>query len=185
MDKSRNIIITLIIIILVLVIALVAAMIYIFTNKNDNDKVRNIVTNNVNVNEVEDNESEEDNELDNNEVDTENNEEGNVIDNAEQDENNAVDNNENPAPEEDPEDMEKLSFNSAFYSYLGNITGEKLYSLLQTIQNSNTSNPERQITLSSNNLQDLNGIVATDIYAITFSYDDNGYIGNINIDKKI
>lgn len=82
-------------------------------------------------------------------------------------------------------DMDKLIFNSAFTSYLGNITGERLNMMLQTIVDYSTKYPERVITLSSNNLPDLNGIVTTDIYTITLTYGDDGYVSNINIDKKL
>jgi len=82
-------------------------------------------------------------------------------------------------------DMDKLIFNTAFMSYVGNINGDRLNSLLQVIQDSNTKYPEHQITISSNNLSDLNGIASTNIYTITLSYDDDGYISNINIDQQI
>ena len=81
-------------------------------------------------------------------------------------------------------DMAKAVFNAQFTSYLGKITGTQLNSLLGTIQSSNSANPEHQISLTSNNLQDLNGIVATDEYVITLTYDDNNYVKNINIDKN-
>jgi len=96
---------------------------------------------------------------------------------------------ENPEEPETPiqgsQDMDKLIFNTAFMSYVGNINGDRLNSLLQVIQDSNTKYPEHQITISSNNLSDLNGIASTNIYTITLSYDDDGYISNINIDQHI
>lgn len=82
------------------------------------------------------------------------------------------------------DDMAKAVFNAQFTSYLGKITGAQLNTLLSTIQSSNSANPDHQISLTSNNLQDLNGIVATDEYVITLSYDDNNYVKNINIDKN-
>lgn len=82
-------------------------------------------------------------------------------------------------------DMGKLTFNSKFIIYAGDITGERLNSLLQEAMESNNNYPEHQITLTSNNLQTLEGIVATDIYSILFSYDLEGYVNNINIDKKM
>jgi len=88
-------------------------------------------------------------------------------------------------PTQGANDMDKAIFNTAFMSYVGNINGDRLNSLLQVIQDSNSKYPEHQVTLSSNNLQTLEGIVATDIYTITLSYDGNGYINNINIDKQI
>lgn len=81
-------------------------------------------------------------------------------------------------------DMEKLIFNTNFTPYLGDITGTQLNNLLLEIQVSNNNYLNHPVTLSSNNLSDLNGIVATDTYTITCSYDENGYISNINIDKK-
>lgn len=81
--------------------------------------------------------------------------------------------------------MEAVLFNTKFTAYLGNVTGEQLIALLQIAQQSNIENPDHQITLSSNNLQDLNSIVGTDIYVITLSYDTAGYTNNINIDKKV
>ena len=96
---------------------------------------------------------------------------------------------ENPEEPETPtqgtDDMDKLIFNTAFMSYVGNINGDRLNSLLQAIQDSNTKYPEHQITISSNNLSDLNGIASTNIYTITLSYDEDGYISNINIDQQI
>lgn len=82
-------------------------------------------------------------------------------------------------------DLEKLNFNTQFTSYLGRITGAQLYTLLQTAQASNNTNPEHQISLTSNNLQSLNQIVQTEYYIITLSYDTEGYVNNINIDKEI
>lgn len=81
-------------------------------------------------------------------------------------------------------DLAKAIFNDQFTSYLGKITGAQLNSLLSTIQTSNSANPEHQISLTSNNLQDLNGILETDEYVITLTYDDNKYVSNINIDKN-
>lgn len=81
-------------------------------------------------------------------------------------------------------DMEKLIFNTNLNSYVGDITGKRLNTLLQTIEESNTRYPEHQVTISSNNLQSLNQIVETEVYTITASYDDDGYINNINMDKK-
>ena len=176
MDRSRNIIITLIVIILILIIALVGAMVYIFMGQNDNTK-DDIVVNNANSNTtVDTNETE-------NEIDVENDiqEDENTID--ENEDTNEIENpdvleNNNENEENTTGDMDKLVFNTAFISYLGNITGEKLYTLLSTIEQSNNKYPEHQITLSSNNLQSLNEIVATDIYTITLSYDNNGYKSN-------
>lgn len=88
-------------------------------------------------------------------------------------------------PTQGTDDMDKLIFNTAFMSYVGNINGDRLNSLLQVIQDSNTKYPEHQITISSNNLSDLNGIASTNIYTITLSYDEDGYISNINIDQQI
>lgn len=87
--------------------------------------------------------------------------------------------------DENTTDMDKLIFNTTFTSYLGNITGERLNMMLQTMAEYSSKYPEHIITLSSNNLSDLNGIVGTDIYTVTFSYGDDGYINNINIDKKL
>lgn len=81
-------------------------------------------------------------------------------------------------------DMEKLMFNTNFNSYVGDITGQRLNALLKTIEESNTMHPEHKITISSNNLQSLDQIVETEVYKVTPSYDDNGYISNINMDKK-
>lgn len=82
-------------------------------------------------------------------------------------------------------DLDKIIFNTKFTSYAGTITGEKLNSLLTTIQSSNATNAEHQITLSSNNLSDLNGIGTTDEYIIELTFGEDGYVSNINIDKKI
>lgn len=84
-----------------------------------------------------------------------------------------------------PGDMEKVIFNTQFTSYLGDITGSELKVLIQKVTASNIANPEHQVTGSSNNMPNLNEIVETDIYTITLSYDTNGYVNNINIDKKI
>lgn len=181
MDRSRNIIIVLIITILILIIALVGAMVYIFMNQNDDTKDSNVVNNANNNTSIVENEDE-------NEIDTENiiqnpdveNEYANEIENTV---NSEIDNNEDE--ENTTGDMDKLAFNTPFISYLGNISGEKLNTLLITIENSNINNPEHQITLSSNTLQSLDEIVVTETYTITLSYDDNGYISNINIDKKL
>ena len=90
-------------------------------------------------------------------------------------------------PEEDTEiefsDMDKLIFNSNFTQYLGNINGEQLNELLQKIIESN-NNGNHIVLLSSNNLPNLDNIGANEIYTITFSYAEDGYINNINIDKK-
>ena len=189
MDRSRNIIITLIVIIIILIIALVGAMVYIFMGQSDNTK-DDIVVNNANSNTtVDTNENETENEIEN-EIYVENDiqEDENTI--VENENTNEIENpddaaNNNEDEENTTGDMDKLVFNTAFISYLGNITGEKLYTLLSTIEQSNIKYPEHQITLSSNNLQSLNEIVATDIYTITLSYDDNGYVSNIIIDKKL
>lgn len=82
-------------------------------------------------------------------------------------------------------DLEKINFNSQIIPYSGRITGAQLYTLLQTAQASNNANPEHQITLTSSNLQSLNQIVQTEYYIITLSYDTEGYVNNINIDKEI
>jgi len=117
-----------------------------------------------------------------------------IVDSSLASEENEDPENENPENEEptipgigdeNTTDMDKLIFNTAFTSYLGNITGERLTMMLQTMAEYASKYPEHIITLSSNNLSDLNGIVGTDIYTVTLSYGDDGYINNINIDKKI
>lgn len=82
-------------------------------------------------------------------------------------------------------DIEKLIFNTKFTPYLGDITGSRLIELLKETASISAQYPEHQVTLTSNNLENLNGIVETEIYTITLSYDVNGYVSNINIDKKI
>lgn len=187
MDRSRNLIIILIVIILILIIALVGAMLYIFINQDNNNNNNEIVVDNsANSGNVVDNDD-EDGDVNNitstepsdEEVEgTEENEEPETPEEQEQPQ-------DQQTPSQGNNDMDKAIFNTVFMAYVGNINGDRLNSLLQVIQDSNTKYPEHQITLSSNNLQTLEGIVSTDIYTITLSYDDNGYIKNINIDKKM
>ncbi len=79
--------------------------------------------------------------------------------------------------------LESMEFNSKFTSYLGSISGEQLKELLKIIQTNNTTNTEHIVNLTSNNMQDLKGIIATNMYLITATYDVDNYINNINIDQ--
>ena len=83
------------------------------------------------------------------------------------------------------ETMDKLIFNSQFTSYVGEITGEQLNKLLDTIQKSNNENSEHQIGVKSNNLRDFRGITAEKKYTTVLTYDANGYINVINIDENV
>lgn len=83
------------------------------------------------------------------------------------------------------EGMKAAEFNKELMNYIGEITGSQFEELKQIVQKKMTENPEHPITASSSNLQSLGDVVATEKYIITFSYDDNGYINNVNINKKI
>ena len=82
-----------------------------------------------------------------------------------------------------PGDISTLVFNSKFNYYIGDITGSKINDLLKIAQDSVGNYPEHPITISSNNLADLNEIVPTETYRVTPSYDSAGYINKLNIDK--
>ena len=86
------------------------------------------------------------------------------------------------------DDMEKVIFNNKFMNYLGDITGVQLAELIQLAGQESMNSASAQphvISFTSNNLQVINGILETDIYTVTFAYDENGYINTINIDKKM
>jgi len=95
----------------------------------------------------------------------------------------------NNIPEEGTEqqidDMAKLIFNSNFVSYRRTINGVEFNELIQKIKDSNEANPNHRVALTSNNLQDLNGIIETNKYKVEFSYDDQGYVNNITVDQII
>ena len=93
----------------------------------------------------------------------------------------------NTTTPENEDDMEKLLFNTKFTSYAGEITGEQFSNLLQVIQQSNNDTPDHQVVLTSNNLQqqDLNSINPTDTYVVTLTYDTEGYVQGINVDRKV
>lgn len=82
-----------------------------------------------------------------------------------------------------PGDISTLVFNSKFNYYIGDITGSKINDLLKIAQDSVSNYPEHPLTISSNNLTDLNEIVPTETYRVTPSYDSAGYINKLNIDK--
>ena len=82
-----------------------------------------------------------------------------------------------------PGDISTLVFNSKFNYYIGDITGSKINDLLKIAQESVDSYPDHPITISSNNLADLNEIVPTETYRVTPAYDSAGYINKFNIDK--
>lgn len=84
-----------------------------------------------------------------------------------------------------PGDISTLVFNSKFNYYIGDITGSKINDLLKIAQDSVSNYPEHPITISSNNLSDLNEIVPTETYRVTPSYDSAGYINKLNIDKIV
>lgn len=180
MNNNRNLIIILIAIIAILIIALTGAIVYIVIQKDNNASKKNVVnTNPINSHDYDENEV-ENNIINDVENDIENGIEGNsdnIINNSIQSPTNETENTVS--------DMEKLTFNTQFTSYLGRITGTKLNNLLQTIQASNSANAEHQISLTSNNLDNLNGILPTDFYIITLVYDTQGYINCININKEI
>lgn len=95
--------------------------------------------------------------------------------------NNLANNNQ----QEEVDEKAKLEFNTKFTKYLGEITGKQLIELLQVAQETVKNDPTHEITVSSNNLQNLDGIAETDIYIITLSHDTTGYVNGINIDKKM
>lgn len=95
--------------------------------------------------------------------------------------NNLANNNQ----QEEVDEKAKLEFNTKFTQYLGEITGKQLIELLQVAQETVKNDPTHEITVSSNNLQNLDGIAETDIYIITLSHDTTGYVNGINIDKKM
>ena len=199
MNNSKGLIIILTSIIVVLIIALAGAITYIVLDNDNAPVINNLpeIENEIQNNQdevIEDNnvvegerENNEENEVENEDENVEENETQNPTETPEED--NVIDNSGAIPPEQSVEqivtDMDKLVFNTTLTKYLGNITGEKLNSLLRELQTSNEKNPNHIVTLSSNNLPNLDGIGATDIYTITFSYGEDGYVNNINIDKKI
>lgn len=80
-------------------------------------------------------------------------------------------------------DLQAAIFNAKFNNYIGNITGSKINDLLRIATESVTNDPSHPITISSNNITDLNEIMPTETYIITPSYDSAGYINTLNIDK--
>lgn len=82
-----------------------------------------------------------------------------------------------------PGDISTLVFNSKFNYYIGDIAGSKINDLLKIAQDSVSNYPEHPLTISSNNLSDLNEIVPTETYRVTPYYDSAGYINKLNIDK--
>lgn len=190
--NSRKLIVPLIIIIAILSIALIGTVILVLTNKSNNAaKNQGVIdankTQNV-LNENTENEANENTNLSNESQNTINNNETNTNTNT-----NEVlpigpqdDNNQTVTPGTD--DMEKMLFNSKFMSYFGDITGTQLAELIQLageVSASSTSTQPHSISFTSNNLQVIDGILATDVYTISFGYDGNGYINTINIDKKM
>ena len=192
--NSRKIIVPLIIIIAILSIALIGTVILVLTNKSNNAaKNQGVIdtnkTQNV-LNENTENEANENTNLSNESQNTINNNETNTNTNTNevlpigpQDDNNQI-----VTPDTSEDDMEKMLFNSKFMSYFGDITGTQLAELIQLageVSASSTSTQPHSISFTSNNLQVIDGILATDVYTILFGYDGNGYINTINIDKKM
>lgn len=191
--NNKNLIIALIIVIAVLIVALAGTIAYIAINKDNNPKNTPIIVDNDRLNENKTNQNELKNE--NSENTTINNVENNnnVVNNT--DVNNTT-NTEAPNNTSEPqdntiqptqppeEDMTKLLFNSDIIAYLGEITGEQVQQLINTIIESNNKNANHQITISSNSIGGPNEIVSTEKYVVTLSYDTEGYICLVNIDKK-
>lgn len=194
MNNNKSLIIMLIVIIAILIIALTGAIVYIVMQQSENSGNKIVVnTNNsdrpnyYDENEVENNT--EENEVENNteENEVENNTEDELVNNIEDDD---ISTPISPIEGSDDEnttvsDMEKIIFNSQFTSYLGKISVMQLQNLMTAVQTSNSTNTQHQIALTSNNMQDLNGLKDTDYFIITLTYDTEGYINRINIDKQI
>ncbi len=81
-------------------------------------------------------------------------------------------------------DLDKLIFNTKFTPYLGEITAQQLAELVQTIQTTLNTDQRHNINLTSNNLKNLDGITTADVFIVTLTYDTNGYVNQINVDKK-
>ena len=201
MGNNRGLIVTLVVIIIILALALTAAVAYIFMSKTDNsgNKIITNTQNNRVIQNTDDFDDEDANSIANNVVNN-----NTVINNSI--DNNTVDNNVNNAANENTNsnvvnntnnnsvipdnpntgtDMEKLAFNNKFMSYLGELTGTKLNELLDVVVESNKQNPNHKVSASSSTLQGLSEITETDMYVITFEYDDNGYVSVVNIEKKV
>lgn len=198
--NSRKLIIPLIIIIAVLSIALIGTVILVLTNKSNNaaqnqgvidvNKTQNVLNENT-KNETNENtnlSNESQNSINNNETNTNTNTDTNTNTNEVLPIGSQDDNNQIVTPGTSEDDMEKMLFNSKFMSYFGDITGTQLAELIQLareVSASSTSTQPHSISFTSNNLQVIDGILATDVYTISFGYDGNGYINTINIDKKM
>lgn len=185
MNNNKSLIIMLIVIIAILIIALTGAIVYIVMQKSENSGNKIVV----NTNNSDRPNYYDENEIENNteENEVENNTEDELVNNIEDDD---ISTPISPIEGSDDEnttvsDMEKIIFNSQFTSYLGKISVMQLQNLMTAVQTSNSTNTQHQITLTSNNMQDLNGLKDTDYFIITLTYDTEGYINRINIDKQI
>ena len=193
--NSRKLVVPLIVIVAILSIVLIGTVIYVLINKSNNVASNQEI---VDINK-EKNENALHDELPDeiNENTNQINELQNVtnIDNTQTDEINEVigiepqnNNSQSNTSNTSTDDMEKVIFNNKFMNYLGDITGVQLAELIQLAgqesMNSTSAQPH-VISFTSNNLQVINGILETDIYTVTFAYDENGYINTINIDKKM
>lgn len=193
--NSRKLVVPLIVIVAILSIVLIGTVIYVLINKSNNVASNQEI---VDINK-EKNENALHDELPDeiNENTNQINELQNItnIDNTQTDEINEVigiepqnNNSQSNTSNTSTDDMEKVIFNNKFMNYLGDITGVQLAELIQLAgqesMNSTSAQPH-VISFTSNNLQVINGILETDIYTVTFAYDENGYINTINIDKKM
>ena len=193
--NSRKLVVPLIVIVAILSIVLIGTVIYVLINKSNNVASNQEI---VDINK-EKNENALHDELPDeiNENTNQINELQNVtnIDNTQTDEINEVigiepqnNNSQSNTSNTSTDDMEKVIFNNKFMNYLGDITGVQLAELIQLAGQESMNSASAQphvISFTSNNLQVINGILETDIYTVTFAYDENGYINTINIDKKM
>jgi len=161
MKNNKKIIIILIIISVILILALVGALVYTTLNKDSNQKEDNLnkVENNRVFNE---NKNEKENIVGVNE---------DVVEDNDEDENLIV-------------SMAVVTFNSQFTSYQGEVNEPKLQELIDKAVSSNEQNPEHQISATSNNLDNITNLDKDAKYIVSFSYDSEGYINMLIVDKK-
>jgi len=153
---KKNMIIISIIVLIVICAIIATILIVLNSGKNDNS-IKNNIINDETIVEEDDENTQEDKEEDNEEEDEKNNANSFAV----------------------------QMFNVQFTVYEGEISGKQFKSLINTAIQSNQANPEHQVNPTSNNLESFGNIDENETYVVKLSYDDEGYVNSINIDKKI
>ena len=93
------------------------------------------------------------------------------------------------------ENEEVVTFNKDLKLYIGNnLQGSQIRTLINMIQTSNNTHPDKQITLSLNSiehsssdelLEAINDINITDSFTVYFEYSPSGFINKAVINKNI